>query len=107
MKKENLSNFKGGWVVGDFSPSLFKNKDCEIAIKYYQDGDLEKKHVHKLCTEITIVVAGRISMNNTIVEQGEMLILEPNEACEFKCLSNNTITVVIKNPSIPSDKYFC
>ncbi len=107
MKKDNLKNFKGGWVVGNFSPSVIKSENCEVAIKYYKNGDTEKKHVHKVCTEITIVASGKVSMNDIIIKQGEMIILNPNEACDFKCLEDNTITVVVKSPSVPSDKYFC
>ena len=25
MIQDNIENFKGGWFVGDFNPSLFKN----------------------------------------------------------------------------------
>ena len=30
MIQDNIENFKGGWFVGDFKPSLFKNPFFEV-----------------------------------------------------------------------------
>ena len=35
MKKLNLQNFTKGWIVGDFEPTLFNNKDVEVSLKRY------------------------------------------------------------------------
>ena len=32
MKKYKLSEFKDGWIVGNFEPSILKTKDFEVAI---------------------------------------------------------------------------
>ena len=55
MKLGNLSEMIGGWFIGDFEPSLIKNKDFEASVKYYKKGDEEFKHMHKVATEITVM----------------------------------------------------
>ena len=104
MKITNLSKYIRGWIVGDFEPSVIKTGDFEVGIKEYKKGDYEKSHVHKIAKEITVVVCGRFMMNDVILEKGDMVCLEPNEAGEFSCLEDGSITVV-KKPSAPSDKY--
>ena len=41
MEKVNLSEMKKGWFVGNFSPTLCKTNDVEVAVKYYNAGDHE------------------------------------------------------------------
>ena len=105
MIKRNIDEFTKGWVVGDFDPVIIKNKDLEVAVKYYKKDDIESMHVHKQAIEITVVVNGEIMMNDYIFKKGEICILEKNEPCKFKSLQDNTITMVIKSPSIVNDKY--
>ena len=60
--KRNLSDFTKGWLVGDFEPSIFKNKDCEVGIKEYKAGTVERLHVHNIVTEYTIILSGTVIM---------------------------------------------
>lgn len=101
-----MDNFIKGWLVGDFSPSLFTSKDVEVGVKYYKSGDFESRHVHKIITEYTIVLSGTIRMNNCIYGEKEIVKINPNESTDFECIEN-AITLVIKTPSIPSDKHIC
>ena len=59
----NHKEFIKGWLVGDFSPSLFKSKDIEVGLKYYNSGFKEKAHYHKISTEYTLVVKGKAKQN--------------------------------------------
>ena len=104
MNQHFLRNFKLGWVVGDFSPTLIKNKDIEVAIKKYEKGDCETRHVHKIATEYTIVVSGIVKMNGVTYYDGDIVEILPNESTDFECLEDST-TVVIKTPSVVGDKY--
>lgn len=104
MKKFNLNEFEKGWFIGNFKPTLFDTKDFEIAIKKYKKGDFEKSHMHKIAVEYTIIVNGRVVMNNELYEKDDIIVIEPGEYTDFKCLTD-VITCVVKIPSSKNDKY--
>ncbi len=104
MKTAKLNEMVKGWFVGDFEPTLLHSKDVEVAIKYYKKGDNEPKHVHKVGTEITAIVSGEVMMCNKKYGEGDIVLLEPGEPCEFKALTD-AVTVVVKTPSVKGDKY--
>jgi len=105
MKTDKLSNMKGGWFIGNFSPSLLKTDDFEVAVKSYKKGDYEEPHYHKIATEYTAIISGRAKMNGVEYSAGDIIVMEPNEATDFECLEDGTINVVVKIPSASSDKY--
>lgn len=104
MVKHKLHTFKKGWIIGNFDPSLLITKDIEVAIKHYIKGNEELSHHHKIATEWTCIVKGRVSINDIIYEQNDIIQIFPNEIAKFKALED-TITVVIKTPSVKDDKY--
>lgn len=104
MKFDNLSEMIRGWIVGDFEPSLIRRDDIEIAIQRYKSGDSEPKHVHQIATEITVIASGEALLNGEVLKEGAIVTIEPGEAAEFKALTD-VVTVVVKTPSIPNDKY--
>ena len=93
-----------GWFVGNFDPTLIKTNDVEVAVKKYKKGDQEDKHYHKIATEITVIVSGKVKMNNVEYSEGEIIVIEPNEATDFYALEN-TVTTVVKYPGANDDKY--
>ena len=104
MKVEHLENMKKGWFVGNFEPSLFKTNDCEVAVKSYKQGDREGKHYHKIATEITVIVKGKVKMFNNVYREGDIVVVEPREATSFEALED-TINAVVKLPGANNDKY--
>lgn len=104
MKKSNLKKMTGGWFIGDFEPHFVRTKDFEASVKRYKKGDKEPKHMHKIATEITVIESGRAIMKDTILESGDIILLEPSEATSFEALEDTT-TFVIKFPSVKDDKY--
>ena len=104
MQIYNLSDFKGGWFVGNFHPTLFPIKEAEVAIKRYKAGDYDAKHLHKESEEITIVVSGRVSMNGEVYVENDVILIDKNEATDFIALTD-AITCVVKIPSVKNDKY--
>lgn len=104
MKYADLQDMKGGWFLGDFEPSIIKTKEFEVGIKEYKKGDSELKHVHKLATEITVIIRGKVKINNNVLHKGQIILLNPNEASDFEVLED-TITAVVKFPSIKDDKH--
>ena len=99
-----LQDFTGGWVVGHFDPALIASDDVEVAIKCYAAGTREPRHHHKVAVEYTIVVHGRVRMNDREYGDGEIIRIEPGHSTDFTALRDTT-TVVIKSPSVPDDKY--
>lgn len=106
MKTDHINNMIKGWFVGDFSPSLYKTQNVEVAVKSYNKGDREMCHYHKIATEITVVTRGKIKMNGVEYSEGDIIIMDPNEITDFECLQNNTQNVVVKIPGASNDKFF-
>ena len=104
MKISRLDDMKGGWFVGDFEPTCLRTRDFEVTCKHYKAGDVEARHVHRIATEITLVVSGQAMMNGQIFSTGDIIRLEPGEPTDFQALED-TITVVVKVPSVVGDKY--
>ena len=104
MKVGKLSDMKGGWFIGNFEPSLFKTNNCEVAIKHYKKGDYESAHYHKIATEYTAIVKGKVKMFNQIYQQGDIIVVEPGDATSFEALEDS-INVVVKLPGVNNDKY--
>lgn len=104
MKTEKLKNMSKGWFVGNFIPTLYKTDTCEVAVKEYRAGDCEEMHYHKVATEITVVVSGRVMMFGQEFSAGDIVYLEPNDATDFKAITN-AVTTVVKMPCVKGDKY--
>ena len=104
MKKHQLDSMVGGWFIGDFVPSLLSTSDFEVAVKYYDAGDSESSHMHKIAKEFTVIVEGEVKMNNQLYKSGNIIQIEPGEYTDFVALTK-TITVVVKTPSVKNDKY--
>lgn len=105
MKIAKLDDMIKGWFIGNFEPSLCKTNDVEVAVKKYNKGDFEDKHYHKIATEYTLIISGRVRMNNKEYKEGDIIIMEPYETTDFECLEDNTINVVVKLPGANNDKY--
>lgn len=106
MHLHKLSDMTKGWFVGDFAPVVLPSKTTEVAVKHYPAGTVEARHVHKIGTEVTVIVSGRARMNDRVLEAGDILLIEPGEATDFEALTEVT-TVVVKTPSVAGDKYEC
>ncbi|MAR68298.1 MAG: hypothetical protein CL833_13700 [Crocinitomicaceae bacterium] len=100
----NLDDMIGGWFVGDFEPSVIRTKDFEVAVKRYKAGDKEARHVHKVATELTVIISGKVLMNSQQYGEGSIIEIPPNTSSDFEAIEN-TVTVVVKTPSVSGDKY--
>lgn len=104
MKTESIDNMKGGWFIGNFEPSLYKTNECEVAVKKYKSGDYETAHYHKIATEYTLIVKGKVRMFDQIFGEGTVVIAEPGDVTDFEALEA-TVNVVVKIPGANNDKY--
>lgn len=104
MKVAKLEDMVKGWFIGNFEPTLVNTNDVEVAVKEYKKGDYEEKHHHKIATEITVVISGKVRMNGVEYSKGDIIVVEPNEATDFEALED-TLNTVVKFPGANNDKY--
>ena len=104
MKVDRLERMKGGWFVGNFTPTCLHSDAFEVACKHYRKGDREARHVHKIAVEVTLIAAGCVVMNGHRYQAGDIIVLEPGDATDFEALEDGT-AMVVKVPSVPGDKY--
>lgn len=104
MKHFQLKDMKNGWIIGDFVPNVFHTTQFEIAVKEYKAGDREQWHYHKIAQEITLIASGEVKMCGRTFTKGDIIQLAPNDATDFEAITD-TITVVIKVPSVKNDKF--
>lgn len=104
MKVAKLDDMVKGWFVGNFEPSLLKTNNVEVAVKEYIKGEKEDKHYHKLATEITVIISGRVKMNGIEYKKGDIIVMEPYEATDFEALEDS-VNAVVKYPGVNNDKY--
>ena len=104
MRVDYLDDMTKGWFVGNFEPSLYKTNDCEVAVKSYKKGDREGKHFHKIATEITVIIKGKVRMFDTEYSEGDIIVVEPGDTTAFEALED-AINVVVKIPGVNNDKY--
>lgn len=106
MKTYRLENMTKGWFVGDFLPTALKTGDAEVAVKPYRAGDHEGRHMHKVATEVTVIVDGEVEMSGQRYKTGDIVVIAPGEATDFTAITD-VMTVVVKVPSVKGDKYEC
>lgn len=106
MKTARISDFVGGWFVGDFSPSILTTQEFEVCVKHYCSGDREPAHFQHIAVEITAIISGSARMGQHILEGGDVIRLEPGEVADFEALTD-VVLVAVKSPSLPSDKEVC
>jgi len=104
MNHANLRDMVKGWFVGGFSPNAFFTDACEVAVKSYRAGDYEGKHFHKIATEITLILSGRVKMSGREWSAGDIIVLSPGEATDFEVLED-AVNVIVKVPGVSNDKY--
>lgn len=103
MDVSRIDDFFKGWIVGDFKPSLHKNSEFEVAVKFFKQGEIETSHKQLIATEITVVIEGEIRLGGSTFKRGDIISIPPNEVAAFESLTDSSL-VCIKFPSLPNDK---
>jgi quercetin dioxygenase-like cupin family protein len=85
----NIGEYKNGWFIGDFEPSIFKETT---------------PHTHKVTTELNYILKGKLHVSGNILKSGDIWIYEKNEISDVQFLEDSEL-MVIRWPSIPTDKY--
>jgi quercetin dioxygenase-like cupin family protein len=104
MNHFHLNDMVKGWFVGNFTPTAVSTDACEVAVKQYKAGDHEGAHYHKVATETTLIVSGRVRMMDREWGPGDIVVLSPGEVTDFVALTD-AVNVVVKTPGATNDKY--
>lgn len=104
MKVENIKNFKNGWIIGNFEPSLLKTKDFEVGVHTYGVDHTVDLHFHKLSSEFNYIISGKMVVNGCELQAGDIFVLQPYELSDTKFLEETTI-IIARNHSCTKDKY--
>ncbi|CAB3789261.1 hypothetical protein LMG28614_02838 [Paraburkholderia ultramafica] len=104
MNSAKLDDMVKGWFVGAFSPTAYSTDNCEVAVKRYKAGDKEGAHYHKVATEITLVMSGKVRMAGKEWGAGDIVVLEPGDVTDFEALTD-AVNVVVKTPGALNDKF--
>lgn len=103
MTIQHLADMKGGWFVGDFSPTAFSTKGFEVSYKVHPQGQQWPTHYHRHVTEINLLVRGNMTLQGTQLRPGFIFTLQPYEIADPTFLTECEI-VCVKVPSVPEDK---
>lgn len=104
MKIFSMKDMIGGWFVGNFEPSAFKTSEFEVCYKVHPKGEIWPTHYHKLATEINYIIRGSMTLNGTLLSQGDVFVIYPHEAVSPEFLEDCEL-IVVKTPSVVGDKY--
>lgn len=104
MKHDRLEKMVKGWFIGAFNPTAHSTEACEVAVKRYRAGEKESSHHHKVATEVTLILSGEVRMLGRTWLDGDIITLSPGEETDFEAITD-AVTVVVKTPSVPNDKY--
>tara|TARA_E500000331_G_C17237791_1_gene705607 strand:+ start:1601 stop:1933 length:333 start_codon:yes stop_codon:yes gene_type:complete len=104
---QNLSSFKGGWLVGSFNPNIFKRENIEVGIHELKKGSKGDNHFHKKYTEYNLIISGLVyePTIDRVLHKDEMFIYYPNELSKVIFLEDTKL-LVIRDGSDPKDKYY-
>jgi translation initiation factor IF-1 len=103
MIKKHITDFKNGWFIGNFEPTLFKTKDFEVAVLHHKKGKVIEKHYQKIATEYNVLISGKMLANGVEINPGDVFVYNPLEITDVQVLEE-TVVICIKTPSIPEDK---
>jgi len=72
--------------------------------KCYSRGDYKESHLHKIATEYTVIISGRVRMNGVEYSKEYIIVMESGESTDFECLEEGTVNVVVKLLEGKNDK---
>jgi len=104
MEVKKLSDMVKGWFVGAFEPTVLHSNDVEVAVKYYKKGDKESAHYHKIATEVTVIISGKVVMFDQVFSEGDIIVVSPGDITSFEALEDS-VNCVVKLPGALNDKF--
>ena len=78
MKLYNFNKMKGGWYIGNFSPTVMKTSKLEVSYKVHKKNEKWPFHYHKKAIEIMHPIP-KIGVGDDFAELGSYLLSENNK----------------------------
>jgi len=100
---DRIENYENGWFVGDFIPSIIKNKDFEVGYKKHKKEEKYSKHYHKETIEINLLTKGEMIIQGKRLTAGDIFIIYPYEISDPDFITDCEV-MIVRYPSIPTDK---
>lgn len=104
MKIYKLSDMVRGWFIGNFEPSVLRTQGFEVGVLTHKKNEDWEEHYHKIATEYNVLLKGKMSINGTVVEEGDIFVIEPNQTALPVFMEDCTV-LCVKIPSVIGDKY--
>lgn len=104
MEIFSIDNLKGGWFVGDFSPSVYKTSACEVCYKLHHAGESWPAHYHKESDEINYLISGSMEING-IQLSAPLVFVIPKGEISRPIFHTDVSLIVVKVPGCLNDKY--
>jgi hypothetical protein len=104
MKKTRIEDYKRGWFIGNFEPSILKTTEFEVGYLRHSKNEKWNSHFHKESIEYNVLIRGKMIIQNQILEEGDVFVFEKNEVADPQFLEDCEL-IVVKVPSVIGDKY--
>ena len=104
MHIHKLEHMVKGWYIGDFVPSVYRTAAFEVCHKTHKKDEVWPTHYHAVATEINLLIYGKMLINDTELNAGDIFTIYPKEVVTPKFLEDCALTV-IKIPSLIGDKF--
>lgn len=104
MKKTRIEDYKRGWFIGNFEPSVLKTPAFEVSYMRHSKGEYWAPHFHKESEEYNVLIEGKMSIQGQVLESGDVFVFEKGEIADPVFLEDCKL-IVVKVPSILGDKY--
>jgi hypothetical protein len=101
---KKINDFKDGWFIGNFEPSVFKTDLFEVCFKKHKKDEVWDTHYHKVAIEYNLLIKGQMTIQDIILNEGDVFILNPYEISNPVFLTDCEV-LVIKTPSVINDKF--
>ena len=104
MRTYNISDFKGGWCIGNFEPSMLNTTSFEVGVHDYAAGFSGAPHYHKMSTEYNIIIVGKVAIYDIELGPGDIFVYDPYEISNCTFIEDTKI-IVVRDSSNPKDKF--
>lgn len=98
-----LSDFKRGWILGKFQPSLAQT-DYEVGLRWNDAGEREDRHYHRETTEYIAFAGGKHRLGDQVFVDGDVHVIHPYMSTDYECLEPG-YCLTVKSVSNPQDKF--
>jgi len=103
---DRIENY-GRWIFGDFRPALHRTKDFEVGLFRIPKGEKSVPHFHEITQEWNLIISGSCLVYSAGIKhklgEGDIFFFDKGVVSNVEYTSD-TVLVVIKVPSNPSDK---